>query len=113
MRTNGCPGTLHGISGRPQICTIREQADLRYLLGGDLRRAEEIHRGSDPVAVEVRGMSQIPDIEEFEERAAIHQYEGGLSRSRAEDLAAQAQGFKNAFAYWQWLADYVVKGRLH
>lgn len=58
-------------------------------------------------------MSQIPDIEEFEERAAIHQYEGGFSRSRAENLAAQAQGFKNASEYWQWLADYVVKGRLH
>lgn len=57
-------------------------------------------------------MSQIPDIEEFEERAAIQQYEGGLSRSRAEDLAAQAQAFKNASAYWQWLADYVVKRRL-
>lgn len=35
----------------------------------------------------------IPDIEAFEERAAIAQYDGGLSRSGAEDLAARAQGF--------------------
>ena len=57
-------------------------------------------------------MTQIPDIEEFEERAAIAEYDGGLSRSRAEDLAAQAQGFEDAQVYWKWLADYVVERRL-
>lgn len=50
----------------------------------------------------------IPDIDAFEERAAIIQYDGGLSRKRAEDLAAQGQGFRNAEAYWQWLAEYVL-----
>lgn len=50
----------------------------------------------------------VPDIDAFEERAAIAEYDGGLTRSAAEDLAAQAQGFANADAYWQWLADYVV-----
>ncbi len=50
----------------------------------------------------------IPDIDRFEERAAIAEHDGGCSRRAAEDLAAQAQGFKNAEAYWQWLADYVV-----
>ena len=49
-----------------------------------------------------------PDIDAFEERAAIAEYDGGLTRSKAEDLAARAQGFTNADAYWQWLADYVV-----
>ena len=53
-------------------------------------------------------MSRTPDIDAFEERAAIAEYDGGLSRSRAEDLAARRQGFKDAEAYWQWLADYVV-----
>jgi hypothetical protein len=53
----------------------------------------------------------IPDIDAFEERAAIAQYDGGLSRRTAEDLAAQTQGFPDADAYWQWLADYVVKHR--
>lgn len=49
-----------------------------------------------------------PDIDAFEERASIAEFDGGLSRAAAEDLAAQAQGFKDAAEYWQWLADYVV-----
>ena len=57
-------------------------------------------------------MTPIPDIEAFEERAAIIQYDGGLSRSRAEDVAARAQGFRDAAHYWQVLADYVVTKRL-
>lgn len=32
------------------------------------------------------------DLDQFEERAAIMEYEGGLPRFRAETLAAQAQG---------------------
>lgn len=50
----------------------------------------------------------IPDIGRFEERAAIAEYDGGLSRAEAEDVAAQQQGFEDAERYWQWLADYVV-----
>ncbi len=53
-------------------------------------------------------MIRIPDIDAFEERAAIAQFDGGLSLSEAEDVAAQDQGFADAEAYWQWLADYVV-----
>ena len=53
--------------------------------------------------------SRIPDIEAFEERAAIAEYDGGLTRLQAESLAAQEQGFASASAYWRWLADYVVK----
>ena len=48
------------------------------------------------------------DIDAFEERAAIAQFDGGLSRSEAEDVAAQDQGYRSAEYYWQWLADYVV-----
>jgi hypothetical protein len=54
----------------------------------------------------------IPDIEAFEERAAIMQYDGGLTRAKAEDRAAQAQGFRDADHYWQVLADYVVSKKL-
>jgi len=54
----------------------------------------------------------IPDIEAFEERAAIAEYDGGLTRRQAEDLAAQAQGFPNAEAYWQVLAEYVLSKKL-
>lgn len=32
------------------------------------------------------------DLDAFEERAAIIEYDGGLTRFRAETLAAQAQG---------------------
>jgi 5'-3' exonuclease len=32
------------------------------------------------------------DVEAFEERSAIMEFDGGLSRFRAETLAAQAQG---------------------
>lgn len=57
-------------------------------------------------------MTVVPDIDAFEERAAIMEYDGGLSRSEAENRAAQAQGFRNADHYWQVLADYVVTKRL-
>jgi hypothetical protein len=57
-------------------------------------------------------MLLVPDIEAFEERAAIIQYAGGVSRLKAEDLAAQAQGFRDATHYWEVLADYVVSKRL-
>ena len=56
--------------------------------------------------------SLLPDIEAFEERAAIAEYDGGLSRQQAEDLAARAQGFTAADHYWQWLADYVVRRKI-
>ncbi len=50
----------------------------------------------------------IPDIDQFEERAAICEFESDATRSEAEDLAAQGQGFRNADHYWQWLAEYVL-----
>lgn len=50
----------------------------------------------------------IPDIDAFEERAAFAKYEGGLTRKKAENLAAQAQRFRDADHYWQWLAEYVL-----
>lgn len=57
-------------------------------------------------------LTPVPDIEVFEERAAIMQYDGGVTRSTAETVAAQAQGFRDAEHYWQVLADYVVSRRL-
>lgn len=57
-------------------------------------------------------MPLIPDIDAFEERAAIMEYEGGLSRSRAEDRAAQAQGFRDAAHFREVLADYLLTGGL-
>lgn len=57
-------------------------------------------------------VTPFPDIDAFEERAAIIEYDGGLSRKAAEDHAAQAQGFRDAVHYRQVLADYVVSGKL-
>ena len=54
----------------------------------------------------------IPNIEEFEERAAICEHDGGLPRAKAEDLAAQAQGFRDRHHYWEVLAEYVINKRL-
>ena len=53
--------------------------------------------------------ARIPDIEAFEERAAIAEYDGGLTRLQAEALAAQELGFASAGEYWRWLTDYVGK----
>ncbi|MCF1711162.1 hypothetical protein L0V05_20355 [Tabrizicola sp. J26] len=57
-------------------------------------------------------MTGVPDIDAFEERAAILEFEGGLSRREAEDRAAQAQGFRDADHFRQVLADYLLTGRL-
>lgn len=54
----------------------------------------------------------VPDIDAFEERAAIAEHDGGLSRSKAEDLAAHRQGFRDADAYWEWLTDYVINRKV-
>ena len=54
----------------------------------------------------------IPDIEAFEERVAIHIYEGGITTDQAKDLAGQAQGFRNQAHYWAWLRVYVERKRL-
>ena len=56
--------------------------------------------------------SLIPDIDAFEERAAIAEYDGGLTRQDAEDLAAQAQGCRSQAHYWAWLRVYVERKRL-
>jgi len=40
-----------------------------------------------------------PNIAEFEERAAICEYDGGLPRADAEQLAAQSQGYENVISF--------------
>jgi hypothetical protein len=54
----------------------------------------------------------VPDIDAFEERAAILEYEAGMTRKQAEDEAAKAQGFRDAAHYRQVLADYLLTGKL-
>ena len=40
-----------------------------------------------------------PEVELFEERAAICEFDGGLTRADAEQVAAQGQGFDNVVAF--------------
>ena len=39
------------------------------------------------------------DADEFEERAAIAEFDGGLTRNEAEQLAARSQGYDNVVAF--------------
>ena len=55
---------------------------------------------AEPIRNRVNRMNRVtPNVEIFEERAAIAEYDGGLSRSDAEQLAAQCQGFENVVAF--------------
>jgi hypothetical protein len=69
------------------LCEVAEQAYLWALLGGDIRHSEAgDHRGDTAARLgglimsssHTAGPSLIPDIEAFEERAAIAQYDGGV-----------------------------------
>jgi len=35
-----------------------------------------------------------------------------IPRKEAEDLASQAQGFRDSDHYWQWLAEYALNRKL-
>jgi hypothetical protein len=57
-----------------------------------------------PVACEAQNRTNStnrvpPNIENFEERAAIAEFDGGLTRSEAEELAAKSQGFGNVLEF--------------
>ena len=49
--------------------------------------------------IEVEENNGAPDIDAFEERAAIAEYDGGLTRADAEQLAAECQGYSNVVAF--------------
>lgn len=111
VRKDRCTGTLHGVVGRAQVGSIRERDHLRHLFRRYLGRAETVDHRPDPTASAGAGMRG-PDIEDFEERAAIAECDGGLSRKAAEDVAARSQGFRDADHYWQWLAEYVLNRKV-
>ena len=50
----------------------------------------------------------IPDIEAFEERAAICEFKSDATGEETEDHAAQCQGFRDADHYFAWLAAYAA-----
>ena len=57
-------------------------------------------------------VTPVPDIDAFEKRAAVMEYEGGRTRLEAENKAAQAQGFLNVTHFRQALAGNVVFEKL-
>ncbi len=48
-----------------------------------------------------------PDIDAFEGRTAIMEFDAGYSREVAEDMAARAQGFRDAAHLLTVLRDYL------
>ena len=75
------------------------QAALSELQGSAIR---PIHPIPEPSTAENRTnrVNRVPpNVEFFEERAAIAEFDGGLTRPDAEDLAAQAQGYDNVIAF--------------
>lgn len=48
----------------------------------------------------------LPDIEAFEEKAAIGEFESDATREEAEDYAAQCQGNRDADYFFAWLAAF-------
>lgn len=45
------------------------------------------------------GTTLVGDVDAFDERAAIAEFDGGMSRAEAEDFAAQSQGYDNVIAF--------------
>ena len=54
---------------------------------------------SDRSDTEFSRRRENPEVELFEERAAICEFDGGLTRADAEQVAAQGQGFDNVVAF--------------
>jgi len=77
--------------------------------GEAVRRWAPIVRENKPALLDVLRQAQAQqkspqgfNLDVFEERAAIMEYDGGLSRNEAERLAASAQGYSLA-AVRRWL----------
>ena len=87
------------------------QAALNQIDGGspcDTRDTATNGAKENPNRVDVADVADVaalatsentPDTDAFEERAAICEFDGGLSRADAEDLAAQSQGYENVVAF--------------
>lgn len=72
-------------------CETGKRADMGAQLAAMFAR----RAADDSLA---RHAAPLPNLEAFEERAAIIEYDGGVSRAEAERQAAQAQGFETAAA---------------
>ena len=62
-------------------------------------KAEVLQFLNREAATELSDRYYKPDTDAFEERAAIAEFDGGLTRDDAEQLAAQCQGYENVVAF--------------
>ena len=85
--TNPLPDTP--TKGDKSLQTHPQVAFCRVLSGCQVGAKEKV--GDTEFSVR----NEKPDTDAFEERAAICQFDGGLTRANAEKLAAQCQGFDN------------------
>ena len=74
--------------------------DTRDIATNDTKSAQTRASVADVANVATLVTSQnTPDTDAFEERAAIAEFDGGLTRSEAEDMAAKCQGYSNVVAF--------------
>lgn len=78
----------------------RNVAIAADVAGVHVAKPKNVSSANETPATELRGpySVNIPDTDAFEERAAICEYDGGLTRDAAEDLAARCQGYNNVIA---------------
>ncbi len=62
-------------------------------------KTEFSERTENPDAPEFSRRREKPDADAFEERAAICEFDGGLTRADAEQVAAECQGFSNVIEF--------------
>ena len=75
------------------------QAALAEIRTNPIHTIQPIPDGKEPRNRTNRVNRVPPDPESFEERAAIIEFDEGLPRSAAEDMAAQAQGYNNVVEF--------------
>ena len=76
------------------------QAALAKIQGDPIHPIHTIPNVSEPENRTNSTNRVPPNNDAFEERAAIAEFDGGLMRCEAEQLAAQAQGFDNVVAFY-------------
>ena len=72
---------------------------IRWSNGGAQLTPERLAVLKDGKAEVLQFLISVPDTDAFEERAAIAEFDGWLSRSEAEELAVQCQGYNNVVAF--------------
>mgnify|MGYP001819803548 CR=1 FL=1 len=72
---------------------------IRWNNGGAQLTPERLAVLKDGKAEVLQFLSAVPDTDAFEERAALAEFDGGMTRADAERLAAKCQGYDNVVAF--------------